>query len=371
MTQIASKTRFTVIGAGGGGQAMAGYLSLGGFETNLYNRNMERIDALAREGGVFVEGEVEGFAPLNMVTSDIAAALDAADVIMVAVPASAHRAIAAKCAPHLRPDHIVVLNPGRTGGALEFRFVLDGFGADPDVLVAEAQTFIFASRVVGPARAHIYGIKRVVPVAALPASRTAEVLEAVGPAFPEFAAAENVLQTSLDNIGAIFHPAPTILNAARIESGSPFEYYVEGVSPSVGQVLEQMDRERRGVALALGIKPQSAVDFLRAAYGVESKNLYHAMRTNPGYAGIVAPGSLQHRYISEDVPASLVPMASFGDLLGVPTPTIKAMIHLACIIHGVDYWSRGRTINRLGLSGLSAEEIRELVITGAKGRLVG
>ncbi len=371
MTRTSSRMRYTVIGAGGGGQAMAGYLSLQGFETNLYNRNMDRVEALAREGGVFVEGEAEGFAPLNMVTSDIEAALDSSDVVMVAVPASAHRAIAAKCAPHLRSDHIVVLNPGRTGGALEFRFVLDGFGANSQALVAEAQTFIFASRVVGPARARIFGIKRVVPVAALPARRTGEVVDALQEAFPQFAAAENVLQTSFDNIGAIFHPAPTILNSARIESGSPFEYYVEGVSPSVGQVLEQMDGERCDVAVALGLKPQSAVDFLRAAYGVESKNLYHAMRTNPGYAGIVAPGSLQHRYISEDVPASLVPMASFGDLLGVPTPTIKAMIHLACIIHGVDYWSRGRTINRLGLSGLTAEEISLMVTEGQRGRLIG
>ncbi|MFO7942549.1 MAG: NAD/NADP octopine/nopaline dehydrogenase family protein [Bacillota bacterium] len=371
MSNSSAGTRFTVIGAGGGGQAMAGYLSLQGFQTNLYNRSFERIEDLAREGGVFIEGEIEGFAPLNMVTDDIAAALDAAEVVMVAVPASAHRAVAAKCAPHLRSDHIVVLNPGRTGGALEFRFVLDGFGTTEDVLVAEAQTFIFASRVVGPARARIFGIKRVVPVAALPARRTAEVLDALEVAFPQFSGAESVLQTSLDNIGAIFHPAPTILNAARIESGSPFEYYIEGVSPSVGRVLEEMDTERREVARALGVKPQSAVDFLRAAYGVESNSLYHAMRTNPGYAGIVAPGSLQHRYISEDVPASLVPMASFGDLLGVPTPSIKSMIHLACIIHGVDYWSRGRTINRLGLSGLSAEEINRLVIEGERGRLIG
>ncbi len=371
MTREVPKKRFTVIGAGGGGQAMAGYLALKGFETSLYNRSIERLEALVREDGVYVEGEVTGFAPLRQITSDIGAALDASDVVMVVVPASGHRAIAAKCAPYLRPDHIVILNPGRTGGALEFRFVLDGFGAPRETLVAEAQTFIFASRVVGSARARIYGIKRVVPVAALPARRTAQALETVREAFPEFVAAESVLQTSFDNIGAIFHPAPTILNAARIESGTPFEYYVEGVSPSVGEVLEQMDRERREVARALGVKPQSAVDFLRAAYGVEAQSLYHAMRTNPGYAGIVAPGSLRHRYISEDVPASLVPMASFGDLLGVPTPTIKAMIHLACIIHNVDYWSRGRTINRLGLSGRVADEIKEIVLEGERGRLCG
>ncbi len=363
--------RYTVIGAGGGGQAMAGFLALQGFTTTLYNRSLERIEALVREGGIFVEGEASGFANLHRITSDIGAAVKDADVIMVAVPASAHRSVAVKCAPYLRPDQVVVLNPGRTGGALEFRFILDGFGVSSDVIVAEAQTFIFASRVEGPARARIYGIKRVVPVAALPAAKTPIVMERLQPAFPQFDAAINVLKTSLDNIGAIFHPAPTLLNAARIESGTPFEYYTQGVSPAVGSVLEQMDRERRAVARALHVEPQSALDFLRAAYGVEGRSLYHAMRSNPSYAGIGAPGTLEHRYISEDVPASLVPMASFGDLLGVPTPTIKAIIHLASVIHGTDYWTRGRTVNRLGLSGMSPEEIWNSVSDGWKEQRAG
>jgi hypothetical protein len=34
-----------------------------------------------------------------------------------------------------------------------------------------------------------------------------------------------VLVTSLSNANSMMHPAPTVLNAGRIESKSPFEYY--------------------------------------------------------------------------------------------------------------------------------------------------
>jgi opine dehydrogenase len=234
-----------------------------------------------------------------------------------------------------------------------------------EVLIAEAQTFIFASRTIGPAQSRIFGIKNVVPVAALPAFRTNEVVKVISKAFPQFVPAENVLKTSFDNIGAIFHPGPTLLNSGRIEStAGDFEYYHEGITPSVAKVIEQMDYERIAVAEALGIEAISAHEWLDAAYGATGANLYEAIQNNVGYKGISAPASLQHRYIFEDVPASLVPIASIGDMLGVPTQMIKSMINLASGIHGVDYWATGRNVQRLGIAGMTADQIRELVNRG-------
>ena len=46
----------------------------------------------------------------------------------------------------------MLLLPGRTGGALEFRKALQKAGCRADVLLGEANTFPFASRAVGPAR---------------------------------------------------------------------------------------------------------------------------------------------------------------------------------------------------------------------------
>lgn len=359
---INSMPTFAVIGAGHGGLAMAGALAVKGFAVSLYNRSAERLTEVARLGGVHLSGPISGFGRLETVTTDIGQAIEGADVIMVVIPAIGHRAVAEACAPYLTDGQMIVLNPGRTGGALEFSAVLREKGVRAQVTVAEAQTFIFASRTVGPAEARIFGLKYDVPVAALPASDTPAVLETLRKAFTQFSAAASVLKTSFDNIGAIFHPAPTLLNSGRIEStAGDFEYYHEGITPSVASVIERMDQERMAVAAALGIEAISAWEWLGVAYGASGSSLYEAVQNNIGYRGIKAPANLQHRYIFEDVPASLVPMASIGEMLGVETKAIQSVINLASIAHGIDYWQIGRTVARLGLTGMSAAEIRDFV----------
>ncbi len=42
-----------------------------------------------------------------------------------------------------------------------------------------------------------------------------------GGAYPQFKKANDVIETSINNYGAIFHPAPTILNSGHIERGAP------------------------------------------------------------------------------------------------------------------------------------------------------
>jgi opine dehydrogenase len=190
-----------------------------------------------------------------------------------------------------------------------------------------------------------------------------DVLPIIRKALPQFVPGDNVLKTSLDNIGAVFHPAITVLNAGRIEdTHGDFEYYLEGVTPAIASVLEAIDQERVNVASALGIRANTAREWLYLAYDAAGKVLLDAMRANPGYSGIKSPGTIQHRYISEDVPASLVPIASIGEMLKVPTPTIRAVITLASAMHGVDYWAEGRTVERLGIAGMSVKDIRFLVV---------
>ncbi len=361
-------TRYMVIGAGHGGKAMAAHLALIGFEVTLYNRTPEHIAAIQARGGIDLEGgemTPRGFGRLALVTSDIAAAVSRAEVIMVVVPSSAHADVAKSLAPHLRDGQIVVLNPGRTCGAIEFAKVLKDQNCQAQVDIAEAETFIYASRSDGPAQARIFRIKEAVPLAALPATRTEHVLEALRPAFPQFIHGINVLHTGLNNMGAIFHPALTLLNAGWIEAThGDFQFYIDGVTPSVARVLEVLDRERVTVASALGIRARTAMEWLQMAYNTSGEDLHEAIHNQPGYYGITAPSTLNHRYIFEDVPMSLVPIASLGQNYGVSVRGMDSIIRLACIIHRTDYWRRGRTVDKLGIAHLSVSELTHYVNEG-------
>ena len=360
---------FGVIGAGNGGKAMAAYLALLGKKVLLYNRTFSHIEVIAERQGIDLidPGGLEGFGRLALVTDSISELLAEAQVIMVVTPSTAHRDIAAAATPYLRDDHIIILNPGRTGGALEFAETLRENGCTTTPIISEAETFIFASRSEGPSLARIFRIKESVPLAALPANRTKEVLEAIHTAFPQFINGGNVLMTGLNNMGAVFHPALTMLNAGWIEAThGDFEFYVDGVTPSVARVLEVIDRERVTVASALGLRARTGMEWLELAYNSRGENLYEAMHNQTGYYGIKAPPTLNHRYIFEEIPMSLVPIASFGERYGVSVNCIRAIISLGCYLHNTDYWRKGRTVEKLGIKQLSIGELTHYVETGEK-----
>jgi opine dehydrogenase len=357
--------KFCVLGAGHGGLAMAGHLAIKGFNVNLYNRGRNRIKTIIQRKGIKVEGEVKGIGKIELASTNIQECIKGVDVLMVVVPANAHRFIAEVCAPYLKENQVVILNPGRTGGALEFYNVLKQKKLKRLPFIAEAQTFLYASRALGPAHARIFSVKNSVPLATLPAYWIPGVLKIINRAFPQFIPGDNIFKTSFENIGAVFHPALTILNAGWIEATyGDFEYYIKGASPSVAHILEKLDKERLDVAGALGIKVMSAKAWLYTAYSATGNNLHEAIQDNPGYLGIKAPDRLHHRYVDEDVPMSLVPLASIGDMLKVETPIIKSIIRLASIMRGTDFWKKGRTVQKLGIKGMSIKEIRLLAVTG-------
>jgi opine dehydrogenase len=365
---MAKSRKFTVIGAGNGGKAMAAHMALMGIHVMLYNRTAANIEAIKEMGGIRLEsfdGGPHGFGKLKRVTSNMSEVVPDADVIMIVVPSSAHADIAAKVAPLLRDNQIVVLHPGRTGGAIEFRKVLSDKGCSAKVIIAEAETFIYASRSEGPAEARIFRIKNAVPLAAIPATRTHDVLDALKDIYPDFIDGKDVLHTGLNNMGAIFHPAITLLNSGRIEStAGEFQFYIDGVTPSTARVLEVLDRERVTVAASVGVRARTAMEWLRIAYNVQGENLYESIQNQSGYYGITAPKTLKHRYIFEDVPMSLVPIASLAKRYGVSVRGIDSIIRLACFVHKTDYWRRGRTLDKLGIAHLSVSELRRFVKEG-------
>lgn len=360
--------RILVIGAGHGGKAMAAHLALKGCQVSLYNRTFDHVRGASARGGIELEsyeGGPRGFGKLHKVTADMQAALEDVDLIMVVVPASGHADVAKLTAPYLKDDQVVILNPGRTCGTIEFQKVLCDMGSQARIKLAESETFLYASRAEGPAQARIFRIKEAVPLAALPAVDTPDILERLNEIFPQFIEGDNVLHTGLNNMGAIFHPTLTLMNAGWIEATQGnFQFYIDGVTPSVARVLEVIDRERVTVASALGIRARTAMEWLEMAYNSRGSDLREAILNQPGYMGIKSPRTMNHRYIFEDIPMSLVPMASLGRQYGVSVRGMDSLIRLACIIHRTDYWRRGRTVEKMGISRLSVSELNDYVNKG-------
>lgn len=358
--------RIIILGAGNGGQAMAAFISLAGYEVVLYDRYEEAIAPVLQNGGIELSGvSGKGFARLVKVTTDLHEALSETGLILVVLPAFAHAYIAEQIAPLLREDDRIVLSPGSTGGALEFRKILSEHGVPKGVNVGETNTLIYACRISGPGHVKILGVKEFLGIAALPAIDTQTLLEPLKEIYPQTQAVENVLSTGLNNMNPIFHVFPTLANLGWLEATQGnFRFYYDGITPSVAKLVEAVDKERMMLCQSLGISTLSGIEWQKKFYGARGNVLPEILQSNRAYAEIQAPSSKDTRLITEDVPMGLVPMAEIAKIAGVPTPFMDSAILLASEIMGQDYRATGRNLRAMGLSGLNKEELLRRVMEG-------
>jgi len=357
--------RVAVIGAGHAGRGLASYLSIHGFDVSLYNRTIANVKRISKRGGIKVHGLFEVFANLSLVTDDIAKAIEDRDILVIIVPAQAHTSIAKSMVPHLKSGQTILLMPGRTGGALEFARFLRSHSYSDEILLGEAQTYSFVSRITGPDSVLISKVKNSTKVSAFPAFHNRRFMRSLRRLPITFNMADDVMETSLDNVGAMLHPTPTILSAGLLESKEGgYNHYHDAISKSVGLLIERMDAERVRVSREFVSQPASLLEWLRSSYDAEGTTLCECIQSIDAYDDVGSPSSLDHRYVLEDVPTGLVPISYLGRLAGVETPAIDAMINMACQLYDYDFWSSGRTLGNLGLEGLNPSEVREYVRTG-------
>lgn len=364
---MTSKPRFAVLGAGVGGHAMVVDLTMHGCEVRMYELPdfAGRIQAIQDRGGIEASGAVSGFARVERASTDAAEIVPDADVIMVAVPAFGHEAFVDRITPHLHAGQILLFNTGYYA-ALRFRGVLKQAGKD-GVILAENMILPYTGNMTGPAQVYVAGRKTNMFVAALPASKTAHVLERCAAGFPEFVPAANVIETTLNNLNLMSHVPVTLLNKARVEQTSPVVLSVrESTTRAVAKLMDAVDRERVRLGGALGANMLTILDMLKMwgyyTSGETVYDAYHASRQFATFSYEYVDGA--HQYLKEDLSFGLVPTVALAEQLQVPMPITRALVDIFCVLDEADYWQTGITADKLGLSGLSARDITELVTHG-------
>jgi opine dehydrogenase len=351
--------KIAIIGAGNGGHAMAGHFRQLGHEIVLYNRSIARIRELLENPTIFLSERLSGEVRIDHVTYSIEDAVKNAALIMITTTANAHADLAREMASFLAENQVIVLNPGRTLGAIEFSVHLQRY-TNKRVYIAEAQSLIYACRIESARKVRIIGIKDKVLISAYPSRDTLHVLRILNEVFPCFVEAESILETGLENIGAMFHPAVILFNAASIERGEMF-YFYNDMTPAVAGFLEALDQERLAVGKAFGFNLLSLSEWVSYAYsGINGDTLCEKMRNNPAYFEIKAPDTLRSRLLLEDVPTGILPLIELGKIAGVQTPLLNAIFNIAQSILGEDFVTNGRTLKNLGLEGITIQQLKEI-----------
>lgn len=360
----------TILGAGHGGQAMSADLALAGHEVRLaaVPEHATNIKLLSTFGGIVSEGVTSsgaepGFAKLSMITTDLQKAIKGADVLMVVIPAFGQEGYMDHIIAHGEKGQIVVFNPGKFA-SLRFANKLAEAGRQNDFLFGETSCLLYAAKTKGIGHINIKAVKQQLPFAAFPSKKTADIIWVLMDLFPQFSPSFNVLETSINDPGMVIHPVTTLMNMSRIEQMGPYRASFYDITPSVGRILEAVDAERIKIAKVLCYEFYTFLETADLMYKVKGASIYEAEMQITAHKTQMAPDSLFHRYVSEDIPYGLTTLASLGDLVGIDTPAIDAIINIASIANETDYWHQGRNADNLGLSAFSKADLFKYVTEG-------
>lgn len=357
-------SKVAVLGGGAGGAAAVVELVAAGHEIQLWSRAAPTIAPFQAQGGVAYDGILgDGLARPALMTCDLTAAIDAADVILVCLPTFAHASVALSLA-RIGARAPVVLNPGHTGGALEFHHSFRLLGATPPP-VAELSTLTYVARKYTPAQVTITGKAKSVRLASLPGGRDAA--DAAQALFRSAKVAPDVLACDLANVNMVLHSPGAVLGAAWVEATrGDFTFYVQGMTAGVARVMRVLDDERRAVARAFGHDLPSLIEEMQAIGTVEASiqnidDFAAAISSGEANRRIKAPDSLQHRYYREDFGHGLLPFIALAKIANVDVPVAASLMQIAQTLLGFDLAADGRTAQRMGIAGLDRSGLLKLV----------
>jgi opine dehydrogenase len=286
------------------------------------------------------------------VAPDCATAVAGAEAVLVAVTANGHRAVMDAMAPHLQPGQVVIISAHCSFSALYLSKCLAERGVE--LPVAAWATTLVTGRRQAPGVVHISGRRARLDVATLPAELAPQGLAMCQELFGDvFTARDDMLAIMLSNLNPPAHMANMLLNLTRAECGETWPNY-GSITPAVGRLMEALDVERLDLAAAFGLSVRTVQEHFVLSHGVaaasvgEMAQAVHAKRPE-----LMGPKTLDTRFVTEDVPFGLLPLAMLGEVAGVAMPLHQAGISLFSAIYARDFAAENDLLPALGLARLA------------------
>ncbi|WP_236247448.1 NAD/NADP-dependent octopine/nopaline dehydrogenase family protein [Pseudomonas tohonis] len=363
----------SVIGGGHGCYAAAIELAEKGHRVCLWRRDGAALRALAAIGSLTVKDyrgtrqvAVGGEGANLGLSDDLAEAVAFAELLVVPLPSTTHESLAREMAPLLRDGQVVFLPPGTFGSYL-FAKAMHETGNRAEVAFAETGTLPYLARKHGAANVVISGYATRLPTGVFPSRLAEPAFALLRQAYPSVEPIEDGLSGALMNAGPIIHPPLIMMNAGPLEHFETWDIHNEGTQPAIRRVTTALDAERMALREALGYP---APHFPLADH-------YNTTEGDEWMYGRGAHGKLtdsgdwredidlqRHRYMLEDTRLGLSFLVSVGRWAGVPMPVAQGLLSIASAVAGFDLYAEGRTLERLGLAGLSRAEMVELLREG-------
>lgn len=366
--------KITVLGGGHGCYASAVEMAEKNHQVILWRRDQQALQALAATGEIEVK-DYKGTRSVSVgfeqqqiqLSSDLAAAVADAELIIIPLPSTTHEDLAEKVAPYLKAGQVVFMPPG-TFGCFVFAQAMQKVGNTAEVAFAETGTlpYLVRKHSINSIVISVYATR--LPTGVYPACLKDHAIKVLQEAYDSIEAIEDGLSAALMNAGPIIHPPLIMLNAAPLQHFEAWDIHNEGTQPSIRSVTNLLDRERMNVREALGYSKQHFP--LADHYNKEGEG-EEWMYGRGAHGKLTDSGDWRekidlhaHRYMMEDTRLGLSFIISVGRWAGVATPIAEGLLNIASAITGQDLYAQGRTLENLGLADKTREEMQHLLNEG-------
>ncbi|HMT02160.1 MAG TPA: NAD/NADP octopine/nopaline dehydrogenase family protein [Burkholderiales bacterium] len=339
--------KITIIGCGHGGMALSGYFALQGHEVTIYahHNHPGTIKEVAQQNMVKLTGNINGVGLIKATTSQMNIAIKGAQFIFIALPVIAHETIFNLMLPFLENGQTIINLAGHFSGIFQNE-ILKKLKIKKDIYIADTTSFPYACRTLESYTSNIVAVKQMVGIASTNKNKTNYVFEQLKTIFPtKLELKKSLIEVGFYDPSGISHVPNTIFNAGRIGNGQEFYFYKEGITQETSALLEYMDYERVEVGKYLGLTLLPYHQVMNEYYNLNHISIFDFFKNSPIHnANKFCPNSLDSRYLTEDVPYSLVPWYSAGVSMGYTSHTTKSIIDIASKLHKTDYFKYGRQL---------------------------
>ena len=273
-----------VLGAGAVGKAIAGDCALGGAKVRICDMPpfAEKTLFGVKESGIKFFGdqlnlygfERNGWAKMDMVTTDVAEAVKGAGLVVVATPCAGHVPFFEKLIPVLEDGMVIHIFPDNYG-SLILRKMMREAGCTKKVIIGGWSSSTYGSRVEikgGVILPHIRVYYRAITLrgAAMPACDTEAFLES-SKYLPSMdavthgqgaVAGDTAMDTGFSNVNPVLHCPGAILGVGVMENYGvifgedkyKFSIYSHAYCPSISEVQYSFYKEECNLAEAMGCR---------------------------------------------------------------------------------------------------------------------
>ena len=318
-----------------------------GHDPMLWSPSGKGTAALADGAKLVANGAVDvAFSP--RVADDAKGLVQGNDVLILALPVYGHKAVMDAIAPHVRSAQHVIISSHASFGAIYLMQLLDRRGVMAPV-TAWGTTAVTARRQSGT-EVRINTVRRLMDLCTVPDTWSHEGLAVCERLFGErFQPRDGLLAISLSNLNPQNHMGIALGNMTRMELG---ETWSQGghVTPNVGRLLEELDRERLAIAAALDLEVRTIFEHFHLSYHVPIASVSEMNRQmHARGSGGTGPATADSRYVTEDVPYGLAVTVVLGELAGRPARLHEAGTRIFSAMYGRDFAAENEFLNALDL----------------------